>query len=177
MFKVSKQLYQSAWHDRIICKCHHCLPGGQNRMKKLFQQFQESLRCSRCLNNYIKVPNMIGWFTGGATASLVTKKGTRKLSLPFEDDFWCSRCLNNYIKVPDMIESFASCATASLMVKNGTKKLSQLFDNRFWCSRCLNNYIKVLNMMGSFVSGATTSLVVKMEPRNYVSHLKTDFDV
>ena len=29
MFKVSKQPYQSTWHDRIIGKWCHCLPGGQ----------------------------------------------------------------------------------------------------------------------------------------------------
>ena len=29
MFMMSKQLYQSAWHNRIICKWCYCLPGGQ----------------------------------------------------------------------------------------------------------------------------------------------------
>ena len=33
--------YQSALHDRIIYKWRHCLPGGQNRTKKLSQPFEE----------------------------------------------------------------------------------------------------------------------------------------
>ena len=33
--------------------------------------------CSRCLNNRIKVPNMIESFASGATASLVAKNGTK----------------------------------------------------------------------------------------------------
>ena len=74
---------------------------------------------------------MIGSFVSGATATLVAKSGTKKLSQPFEDRFWCLRCLNDHIKVPDMIGSFASGATASLVAKNGTKKLSQPFEDRF----------------------------------------------
>ena len=60
------------------------------------------------------MPDMIGSFASGATASLVAKNGTNQLSQPFEDGFWCSRCLNDRIEVPDMIGSFASSATASL---------------------------------------------------------------
>merc|ERR1712002_1043720 len=81
--------------------------------------------CLRCLNDRIKVPDMIRSFASGATASLVAKNGTKKLSQPFEDRFWCSRCLNDRIKVPNMIESFVSGATASLVAKNGTKDLAK----------------------------------------------------
>ena len=35
--------------------------------------------------DYIKVPDMIGSFASGATASLVAKNGTNQLSQPFED--------------------------------------------------------------------------------------------
>ena len=69
---------------------------------------------------------MIGSFASGATASLVAKNGTKKLSQLFEDRFLCSRCLNNHIEVPDMMRLFASSATASLVAKNGTKKISPL---------------------------------------------------
>ena len=34
MFRVSKWLYWSPPHDRIICRWRHCLPGGQNWTKK-----------------------------------------------------------------------------------------------------------------------------------------------
>ena len=74
---------------------------------------------------------MIVSFASGATATLVAKNETKKLSQPFEDRFLCSRCLNDRIEVPDMIGSFASGATASLVAKNGTKKLSQPFEDGF----------------------------------------------
>ena len=73
----------------------------------------------------------MGSFVSGATASLVAKNGTKKLSQLFEDKFWCSRCINDRIKVPDMIGSFASGATAFQVAKNRTKKLSQPFEDRF----------------------------------------------
>ena len=80
------------------------------------------------------------------------------------------------IKVPDMIGSFAGGATASLVPKNGTERLSQLFEDGFWCLRCLNDHIKVPEKI-SFAISATTSLVAKNRTKNYLSHLKTDFDV
>ena len=43
--------------------------------------------CSRCLNDHIEVPDMIGSFESGATPSLVAKNGTKQLSQPFEDGF------------------------------------------------------------------------------------------
>ena len=43
--------------------------------------------CLRCLNDRIEVPNMIGSFASGATASLVAKNGTKQLSQPFKDGF------------------------------------------------------------------------------------------
>ena len=43
--------------------------------------------CVRCLNNLIKVPDMMGSFASGATASLVAKNGTKQLSQQFEDGF------------------------------------------------------------------------------------------
>ena len=81
-----------------------------------------------CLRHLL---NIIGSFASGATASLLAKNGTKKLSQPFEDGFRCSRCPYNCIKVPDMIGSFASSATASLVAKKGTKKLSQPFEDGF----------------------------------------------
>ena len=65
---------------------------------------------------------MIGSFASGATASLVAKNETKKLSQQFEDRFGCSRCLNDRIKVPNMIGSFASSVITSLVAKNETKK-------------------------------------------------------
>ena len=63
---------------------------------------------------------MIVSFASGATAFLVAKNGTKKLSQPFEDGFGCSRCLNNRIKVSNMIGLFASGTTALLMAKKGS---------------------------------------------------------
>ena len=40
---------------------------------------------SRCLNDCIDLPNMIGSFESGATAFHVAKNGTKKLSQPFEE--------------------------------------------------------------------------------------------
>ena len=39
------------------------------------------------LNDYMDVPNMIGSFASGATASLVVKIGAKKFHQPFEDGF------------------------------------------------------------------------------------------
>ena len=89
-------------------------------------EIMDGFWCSRCLNNHINLPKMIGSFASGATASLVAKNGTNKLYQLFEDGFWFSRCLNDHIEVPDMIGSFASSATASLVAKNGTKKIIPL---------------------------------------------------
>ena len=68
---------------------------------------------------------MTGSFSSGATASLVAKNGTRKLSQVFENRFWCSRGLNDHIKVPNMIGSFASSATAIWWPKMELKILPQ----------------------------------------------------
>ena len=62
MFKVSKQRQQEAQHSRIT----------------LFF-------IGRCFNGCINLPNMIGSFESGATASLGAKNGTEKLSQPFEE--------------------------------------------------------------------------------------------
>ena len=35
--------------------------------------------CSRCLNDHIDLPNMIGSFASGVTASMVAKSGTKKI--------------------------------------------------------------------------------------------------
>ena len=118
--------------------------------------------CLRCLNDRIKVTDMIVSFSNGATTFLVAKNGTKALSQLFEDGFWCSRCLNIFINLPDMIGSFVSGAMASLVAKNGTKQLSQLFEK---CSRCLNDHIKVPEIMRSLPGGSTTPLVVKSETK------------
>ena len=97
MFKVTKWHYQSAQHDRIIYKWCHCLPCGKNWTKKLSQPFENGFWCSRCLNNHIKVLDMIESFANSATTSLAAKNGTKDLSQPFQDRFWFSRCLNNHI--------------------------------------------------------------------------------
>ena len=89
--------------------------------KKIYQPFEDGFWCSRCLNDHVEVPDMIGSLPSGATASLVAKNGTKKLSQLFEDRFWCSRCLNDHSKVPKIIGSFASSSTASLLAKNETK--------------------------------------------------------
>ena len=105
---------------------------------------------------------MIGSIASGATASLVAKNVTKKLSQLFEDRFWCSRCLSNHIEVPNMIGSIASGTTAFLVAKNGTKQYSQLFEDRFYYLRCLNDRIEVPNMIGSFASGANAFMVAKL---------------
>ena len=78
VFEVSKQPYQSAQQDKIICNWHHCLPGVQYGIRKLSQSFEDGYCCSRCLNNHIKVPNIKGSFASGTTTSLVAKNGTKK---------------------------------------------------------------------------------------------------
>ena len=91
--------------------------------------------CSRCLNNCIKVPDMMRLFAGGATTPLVVKIWTKQpwvkienllFALPISpeimDGFWCSRCLNDRIKVPDMMRLFAGGATTPLVVKIWTKQ-------------------------------------------------------
>ena len=55
--------------------------------KQLSQPFEDGFKCSRCLNDCIKVPNMVGSFASGATVSLVAKNGAKQLSQPFEDGF------------------------------------------------------------------------------------------
>ena len=47
----------------------------------------------------------------------------------------------------------------------------------FLCLRCLNNCINLPDMIGLFASSATASLVAKTGTKNYISHLKMDFDV
>ena len=136
--------------------------------------------CSRCLNDCIKVSDMMRLFVGGATTPLVVKIWTKQpwvkienllFALPISpeimDGFWCSRCLNNRIDLPDMIGTFASGANASLVAKNLTKKIIPLpliksspVDG-FWYSRCLNNRIDLPDMIETFASGANASLVAK----------------
>ena len=43
--------------------------------------------CLRCLNNRIKVPDIAGSFTSGATASQVAKKGTKNYLSHLKTDF------------------------------------------------------------------------------------------
>ena len=63
-------------------------PGSENwnkttlvksRTKQLSQPFQDRFWCSRCLNDGINLPNMIGSFACGATASMVAKSRTKKI--------------------------------------------------------------------------------------------------
>ena len=63
------------------------------------------------------------------------------------------------------------------MATNKTEKLSQSFEDKFRCSRCLKDHIEVPDMIGLFASSATASLVAKTGTKNYISHLKMDFDV
>ena len=82
MFKASKGPYQSARHDRIICKQCHCLPDGKNGTKKVIKLLQikssqvDRFWCLSCLNNRIEVSDMIRSFASGTTASLVAKNST-----------------------------------------------------------------------------------------------------
>ena len=137
--------------------------------------------CSRCLNDCIKVPDMMKLFAGGATTPLMVKIWTKQpwgkienllFALPISpeimDRFWCSRYLNNRIDLPNMIGTFASGANASLVAKNWTKKIIPLpliksspVDG-FWRSRCLYDRIDQLDMIGSFASGANVYLVAKI---------------
>ena len=55
--------------------------------KKLSQSFEDRFSCSRYINDHFLVPDIIGSFSSGATASLVAKNGTKKLSQPFEEGF------------------------------------------------------------------------------------------
>ena len=60
---------------------------AKNGTKKLYQPFEDGFKCSRCLNDRIEVPDIIGLIASGATASLVAKNGTKQLSQLFEDGF------------------------------------------------------------------------------------------
>ena len=83
---------------------------------------------------------MIGSFTSGTTASLVTKNRTKKISQLFEDGSLCSRCLKDHIYLCDMIGSFTSGATASILAKNLTKNLYQPFKE----VQCSNSEFKLI---------------------------------
>ena len=65
--------------------------------------------CSRCLNDRINLPDVIGTFTCGTNAFLVAKNGTKKV-IPLQsikstpvDGFWCLRFINDYIDLSDMM--------------------------------------------------------------------------
>ena len=81
MFKLFKQPYQSAQHDRMICKWSYSLHGDQNGTKRLSQPFEDRFWCSRCLNEHIKVPDMIGLFASSATTSLVARNKLENYTL------------------------------------------------------------------------------------------------
>ena len=92
IFKVSKQPYWSVQHDRIIWKWRHFMPVGQKWNTKIITLLwikswpvDDRLWCLGCLNECIEVPNMIGSFESGATASIVAKNWTENLSQPFEE--------------------------------------------------------------------------------------------
>ena len=57
-------------------------------------EIMDGFWCSRCLNDRIDLPDMIGSFASGATASMVAKSGTKKI-IPllrnFNRDFALSR--------------------------------------------------------------------------------------
>ena len=48
-------------------------------------EIMDGFWCSRCLNNRIDLPNMIGSFASGATSSLIAENGTKSLSQLFEE--------------------------------------------------------------------------------------------
>ena len=96
-------------------------------------EIMDEFWCSRCLNNCIDLTYMIGSFSSGTNASLVTQNEAKQIipllwikSSPV-DRFWYLSCLNDHIDLPDMIGSFASGAIAFIVAKNQTKTLSQLF--------------------------------------------------
>ena len=53
---------------------------AKNGTKQLSQPFEDGFRCSRCLNDSIKVLDMIRSFASSAAASLVAKNRTKKFS-------------------------------------------------------------------------------------------------
>ena len=68
-----KQLYSSfSTHPRLWnCCTILALPIESEKMDRFC--------CSRCLNDSLNFPDMIGSFESGATASLVAKKGAKKI--------------------------------------------------------------------------------------------------
>ena len=86
--------------------------------------------CSRCLNDHINLPDMIGTFASGAKASLVAKNCIKKI-IPLSliksspvDGFWRLKCLYDRINQPNMIGLFACGANASLVAKIRTKNIA-----------------------------------------------------
>ena len=66
-------------------------------------EIMDEIWCSRCQNNHINLPEKIGSFLSGNTASLVAKNRKEKIVpllwikvLPV-DRFWCFRWLNDYL--------------------------------------------------------------------------------
>ena len=97
-------------------------------------EIMDGFWCSRCLNDRIKVPDMMRFFVGGALTPLVVEIWTKQpkveiipLSLIKSspvDKFWHLKCLYDHINQPDMIGLFTSSANASLVAKIGTKDLA-----------------------------------------------------
>ena len=78
MLKVSKKQYWRVWNDRIISSGTTTSLVAKNRTEKLSQLFEDGFWFSNCLNDCMKVPDMIGSFATSATASLLAINETSR---------------------------------------------------------------------------------------------------
>ena len=90
-----------------------------NLAQSVDSELMDGFWCSRCLNDRIGLPHMIGTLATGATSSLLTKNWTEKSYQPFQDGFWCSRCLNDCSNLPNMIGLLVSGGLIYWVIKNG----------------------------------------------------------
>ena len=88
-------------------------------------QIMDKFWCSRCLNDRINLPDMIGSFASGAIAFIVAKNWTKTLSQLFKElQGPNSELILSISKVEILIQSTISKFSKT---KNQTKTLSQLF--------------------------------------------------
>ena len=96
--------------------------------------------CSRCLNNRIEVPEMMGSFPGGSTTPLVVKSGTKQTwwkvgffsSIHASQKLLYSLCFSTYMKMVNSTWFYGpSAKTLAHKVFISTTFVTQSFDLRF----------------------------------------------
>ena len=128
--------------------------------------------------DYLQVVSLPAWWKKNLTKKIILLLSIKSSPV---DRFKSLRCLNDRMDLPYMMRLLASGPNNTLVTIIGTKDLAtscsvyRVWTNgRIWMLRCINDCIDLPHMMGSL---ASSSLVAKNWTKNYLSHLKTDFDV